>query len=34
MLTTNTTVYSFEQSQNRYENGLDAVNTGKFTFQK
>ena len=36
MFTTDTIVYQCEQNQNqnRYENGLAPVNTGKFTFQK
>ena len=34
MFTTDTIVYPCEQNQNRYENGLAPVNTGKFTFQK
>ena len=34
MFTTDSTVYTCEQNQNRYENGLDRVQTGKFTFQK
>ena len=34
MFTTDTIVYSCEQNQNRYENGLVPVNTGKFTFQE
>ena len=34
MFTTDTIVYSCEQNQNRYENGLAPVNTGKFTFQE
>ena len=29
-----TIVYPCEQNQNRHENGLASVNTGKFTFQK
>ena len=32
MFTTDTIVYRCEQNQNRYENGLTPVNTGKFTF--
>ena len=34
MFTTDTNVYPCEQNQNRYENGLASVNTGKFTLQK
>ena len=34
MFTTDTIVYAFEQEENRYENVLAPVNTGKFTFQK
>ena len=34
MFTTDTIVYPCEQNQNRYENGLAPVNTGKFMFQK
>ena len=34
MFTTDTIVYLCEQNQNRYENGLALVNTGKFTFQE
>ena len=34
MFTTDMIVYPSEQNQNRYENGLAPVNTGKFTFQK
>ena len=34
MFTTDIIVYPCEQNQNRYENGLAPVNTGKFTFQK
>ena len=34
MFTTDTIMYPCEQNQNRYENGLAPVNTGKFTFQK
>ena len=34
MFTTDTIVYPCEQNQNRYENELAPVNTGKFTFQK
>ena len=32
MFTTDTIVYPCEQNQNRHENGLAPVNTGKFTF--
>ena len=34
MFTTDTIVFPCEQNENRYENGLAPVNTGKFTFQK
>ena len=34
MFTTLTIVYPCGQNENRYENGLAPVNTGKFTFQK
>ena len=34
MFVTDTIVYPCELNQNRYENGLAPVNTGKFTFQK
>ena len=34
MFTTDTIVHPCEQDQNRYENGLAPLNTGKFMFQK
>ena len=34
MFTIDMIVYPCEQNQNRYENGLAPLNTGKFTFQK
>ena len=34
VFTTDTIMYPYEQNQNRYENGLAPVKTGKVTFQK
>ena len=34
MFATDTIVYPYELNENRYENGLAPVNTGKVTFQK